>query len=454
MGKELARTVLVLAAVFAGLAVGWTAGRVHFAEYHTADLQGIQNAFKQVVGQLAPSVVSIRASRRTQDASGPPGFRMPFENAGSGVIIDHDGHVLTNEHVIHRVRRLEVVLHDGRVLPAEVAGTDPRSDLAVLHVEADDLQPASLGGFDQVRRGHWALAMGNALGLATDGQASFSYGVVSAIGRALPGLGQGQDRYYGNLIQSTAQIHQGNSGGPLLDIRGRVIGINTAMGVTVEQGLSVGFAIPLDPRTLAIIEKLTAGEAVEYGYVGVQVPVSGLADRDEPGALISEVLEGEPAHQAGIRAQDLVLTYDGRAVRDEDHLVRLVGATEVGRVVPITVCRQGRRIGLELQVGRRPAPLGRVLAAVRWRGLVLEDLSADHRERLELPESTAGVLIIAVRPDSPADKAGLKADQVIQYVGPHRIAELGDFVDFAERWRGQMPLGVLGAEALVLMAEE
>jgi serine protease Do len=359
--------------------------------------------------------------------------------------------VLTNEHVVHRLRQVDVVLADGQVCPAEMVGADPRSDLAVLRIQADDLQPAELGGVDQVRRGHWTLAMGNALGLATDGQASFSYGVVSAIGRVLPQLGRAQDRYYGNLIQSTVQIHQGNSGGPLFDMNGRVIGVNTAIGIATDLGISVGFSIPLDRRAMTIIEKLIAGEPVDYGYLGAQVPMDGLADRDEEGALISDVVPGEPADEAGIQPQDVVLIFDGQPVRDEDHLIRLVGATEVGRVVPVTLRRNGRQMTVELKVGRRPAPLIGAQARMHWRGTVLADLTPERCDRLGLPSSTEGVLILEVRGDSPADAAGLQADQVIQRIGPHEIRSLLDFADFAERWSDPMPIGVLGRDEPVLV---
>lgn len=454
MVRQIARTVLLVLAVFAAVTVGWTASRVHLIDHHVADLQGIQNAFEQIAERVGPSVVSIRATRRDEDIDTPPGFRLPFEHAGSGVILDAQGHVLTNEHVVHRVHQVEVVLADGRVCPAELVGADPRSDLAVLQIEADGLQPAELGGFEQVRRGHWALAMGNALGLATDGQASFSHGVVSAIGRVLPQLGRAQDRYYGNLIQSTVEIHQGNSGGPLFDINGRVIGVNTAIGIATDLGIGVGFSIPLDRRAMSIIEKLIAGEPVDYGYMGVQVPVNGLADRDEAGALISDVVPGEPADEAGIQPQDLILTFDGQPIRDEDHLIRLVGATDVGRVVPVTLRRDGRQVTVELKVGQRPAPRIGAQARMRWRGTMLGDLTPEHCDRLDLPGSAEGVLILEVREESPADAAGLQPDQIIHRIGPHEIRSLLDFADFAERWRGPMPIGVLGRDEPLLVPSD
>jgi serine protease Do len=394
-----------------------------------ADLEALQAAFAELAGTMRPSVVAIRADRRvrtTPEATRPSGGGVRNErlvpSVGSGVIIHEDGMILTNEHVVHGAEKTVVVLYDGSSHEATAVHADPRSDLAVIHIDVKGLQAARLGDLSRVRQGHWAFAMGNPFGLGADGGMVMTQGIVSAVGRKLQ-LDPTDSRYYGNLIQTSAAINPGNSGGPLVNIDGEIIGITTAISTRTGANEGVGFAVPMEGRTKAIIEKLLAGEPVEYGFIGVTVKTPPQFAAHAPsgtavyGAMIERIEPGSPAERATLADGDVVLEFDGVAVEDADHLVRLVGAAPVGRPVMLAYSRQGRRLVTQIVATARILPRGAGDGPVTWRGITLAEPTPALRRRFDVPDDAPGLLIVAVQPGSPADRAGIRPGRRILKIG-------------------------------------
>ncbi len=302
-------------------------------------LDAYSRAVVAVVEAVGPAVVSIVAGARP--AAPAPGRA----GAGSGVVFAPDGYVLTNSHVVHGATRLEVALTDGRTSTARLVGEDPATDLAVIRIDASGLPSAPLGDSSRLRVGQLVIAIGNPFGF----QSTVSAGVVSALGRSLRGQ---TGRLIENVIQTDVALNPGNSGGPLVDSRGRVVGINTAI-IALAQGIS--FAIPVDTARWVVAELLAWGR-VRRGYLGVaarQRPVERrLAYRHGvAGAGAVEVLSvepGAPAAQAGLAEGDLIVAVDGRPVTTVDDLHRALGGSAIGRPMTVTVLRGGERLEITL----------------------------------------------------------------------------------------------------------
>ena len=404
-----------------------------------ADLESLQAAFAQLAEKLRPSVVAIHADRRVRvpETQGMPddpvhrSVRVP--SIGSGVVIRADGMILTNEHVVRDADKVTVVLFDRSRHEAKAVYADPRADLAIVHIEAGGLTPARLGDLSRVRQGHWAFAMGNPFGLASDGNMVMSEGIVSAVRRKLD-IDPTNSRYYGNLIQTSAAINPGNSGGPLVNIYGEVIGITTAISTRTGANEGIGFAVPIEARTRAIIETLLRGETVEYGFLGVTVrmperPSGGAAGAAVGGATIESVEPGSPADRANFKPGDTILEFDGSRVEDPDHLVRLVGASPVGKQIVVVFDRDGRISRAPVTIGRRPVMEVAETDTLKWRGMKLSDPTLTVRRRFRLPPGAKGLVITEVEPKSAAERAGLKPGQRILKVGELDITtveRLGD----------------------------
>lgn len=294
-------------------------------------LDAYSHAVVSVVDAVGPSVVSIGASTdgRRGDAR------------GSGVVISSDGHVLTNSHVVHGAGAITVSLTDGRRFPASVLGDDPATDLALVRVDAPALPTAHLGRSAGLRVGQLVIAIGNPFGF----QSTVSAGVVSALGRSLRSV---SGRLIDDIIQTDVALNPGNSGGPLVDSRGRVVGINTAI-FAMAQGIS--FAVPIDTATWVIPELLTRGRVVRayLGFGGQPRPVDRRLARalGLPGERAVEVISvesGAPAEAAGVRIGDLIVAIDGRPVETVDDLHRVLGPAAIGRALTIALARDGRRV--------------------------------------------------------------------------------------------------------------
>ena len=438
-----------------------------------ADLQAIQNAFEALAKRAAPSVVTIRSVRRVGGASslstrrptplhrGLPERRV--SGAGSGVIVRSDGVILTNEHVVHEAEHVIVHVHDGRAFSSEIVQSDPRSDLAILKIEATGLRAADLGDVADLRQGHFVFAMGNPFGVASEvGRASMSWGLVSALGRPLPMLGAAEDRYYGNLIETTAAINPGNSGGPLFDIRGRVVGITTAISTRTGRSEGVGFAVPISRRTRQIIETLIKGERVEYGLLGVFVRTpsqdelarAGVPDRR--GALINAVETGSPAHKAQLRPGDFIVKFDGNEVLDSDHLVRMAGSRPPGQTVQIAYYRNRKAHTVAVTLDYRPRRNGDGEARVQWRGLTVVPIKPNATRPAAPPNEDAtprdGLTITDVRANSPAGRAGMQPGTTLRRIAEESVTTPSEFRRAIDRLRGQpVRVTVDGGKQFTLM---
>ncbi len=420
-------------------------------------LPRLQDAFEALVEKVGPAVVAIQTDRRPSPGERPAGSPLAWVTSGSGVVIRSDGMILTSQHVIEGALAIHVTLHDGRSCRARRVAADPRSDLAIVQIAERDLAIAELGDVRGVRRGHLVLALGNPLGLAGDGQAAVSLGIVSAIGRPLPGtVGQDEDRYYGDMIQTSAPVNPGHSGGPLVDIRGRVVGVLTAVSTSGESG-GIAFAVPIGARTRRIIDRLLTGQSVDYGYLGVEVVnlteaqmrAAGLPSGR--GVLVDSVIPGEPASVAGLQGGDILLAVDRRSVASADDFISMVGALEPGRTADVEYLRGDRRTVVPVTVERRPASptVDSSPGAITFRGAVLESVSPAMREANHLPPSA--LLVVLVTSGTPADRAGLTPGDIIVRVDGRPLS--ADTIPSLPAQAEDCLMGLASGQSLLIKAE-
>ena len=458
---------LGLAAAIVAIANG--AGAVENAET-------LEQAFIRVAERVGPAVVSISAEQTERVgihrgyAFGPYGhgggdpfdeFFREFFGAvprqrefrriglGSGVIINPDGFILTNEHVVADADRITVTLPDGREFSGVVKGTDPRSDLAVIKIEGEQLPAAPLGDSGQVAVGQWTVAIGNPFGFAVHSpEPTVTVGVVSALHRSLPPTSR-RDRYYQDLIQTDAAINPGNSGGPLANIRGEVIGINVAIFTTSGGSQGIGFAIPINAAK-RILDDLIAGRQVLYGWLGVQIQdineslAAYFRLPDQHGVAVVSIVRGSPADQGGLRPGDIIRTFEGQPVKDARTLVQKVSYAAIGERITLGVLREQRELTVTVAIGRRPdeavvaaadVSLSPQPEAVEWRGMVIGPLTEELGRRLGLAVAV-GVVVLNVQPGSAADAAGLAAGDVINEINRQPVRDLETFVTATRRLRG------------------
>jgi S1-C subfamily serine protease len=342
---------------------------------------------------------------------------------GTGFIIDRDGYILTNDHVVDEAEQLWITTDDRHVYPAVIVGSDPRSDLAVLKIPGKNLPVVHFGDGTAVRRGQWSIAVGNPFGLSGQGGMCVSVGVVSAINRSLPKLSDTENRLYTNLIQTTAQINPGNSGGPLFDLHGQVIGINTAVVMPQKSVNGIGFAMPIDRRLLHVVDQLKAGNEVVYGYLGVIVGnptdrdrrLAGLAQ--DIGARVDTIEPDSPAVGGKICENDLIVAIDGQCVSDSDAFVRIIGTSSVTAPVSVSIVRNGKPLTTTITLRKRQMPAVAVTRdnqRLRWGGMLLGSLPADRREH--------GLVVLNIDSTSPFSKMGLHEGSVITSVAGEPIS--------------------------------
>ena len=403
----------------------------------------LEQRFEEVSRKVAPSVVAISATDAKLEAADealrsdhitPQKLAAILEpvdrTVGTGFVVDADGYIATNDHVVATAEQIWVTTDDHKVYPAVVVGSDPREDIAVLKIPASHLPVAHLADAE-VRRGQWSLALGNPYGLATGGDMNVSVGVISAIGRSLPKLSTKEDRLYTNLIQTTAQINPGNSGGPLFDVRGEVIGINTADILPQKVTNGIGFAIPITPHVRQVIEDLKRGREVAYGWLGVRVTSPTPFERreagvaDDGGARVESVERNSPA-LSKLQPGDVVMKFNGQAVRDSDHFVRLVGEAPIDQNVAATLYRKGKPLLVSLKTGRRDfaqAGITRDSQRFRWRGMLLGPIPR-HWDFGTAERPASGLMVLAIDPESPMVKTGIGQGAVITTVAGKTVADV------------------------------
>lgn len=422
-----------------------------------ADLAALERAFQQVVERVSPSVVGIRARRRqvvaAEERAGQRVVGTVDElvvTNGSGTIIRADGLVLTNEHVVRNSEDIEVILFDGQARRATVRGADARSDLAVLKLDTEGLPAAQMCDWGSVARGQWSLALGNPYGLCRDGKLSVSVGVVSNINRRLPGLGEADDRLYPDMLQTTAAIYPGNSGGPLFNIRGELLAVVTAVHTRTADDEGLGFAIPLNPAKRRVIEHLLEGKPVQYGYLGVSVRNLELDEArryslDPDGGVVVEQLEPKaPAAAAGVQVGDILTHYEGQLVQAPMHLADLVGQTPAGQKVELKILRDGRPHRLHAVIDVRDT--GRVSwlrgEAVVWRGMRLAEITAEAKRQLKKDLDGPGVVVVDVLEGSAADRAHIRIGDVIEQIQDTQVGAVPAFLQAARGREGAVRLAV------------
>ncbi|HEO72202.1 MAG TPA: PDZ domain-containing protein, partial [Candidatus Hydrogenedentes bacterium] len=407
-------------------------------------LQDLEQAFIRLHEEVRPCVVNID-TKGSVEISGPkmhqfedlfryfglptpdgeaPNMRrhqIPRQGTGSGFIVDAEGHIVTNNHVVEGADTIVVRLWNGREHDAEIIGQDPDTDVAVIKIDADeDLPVAKLGQSKTLRVGQFAIALGSPRGF----EGSLSFGHISALGRelSLPGM------RFQNFIQTDAAINLGNSGGPLCNIDGEVVGINVAI---VYGANSIGFAIPIDNATEILPELISKGK-VTRGYLGVSISdattfAEGLGLPDEQGAFVKQVQADTPAERAGIEPYDVIRKVDGDAVADASSLIRLISAKSPGSTVNVEIWRNGEVIEKHVTLAEWAGSVEEAKRGKELLGFRVQTLSADLLERMDLPPDTKGALVIEVTPGSAADEAGLVQGDVITEVAQKPVTSRDEF---------------------------
>ena len=364
---------------------------------------------------------------------------------GSGVIIDKEGYILTNEHVVGSADKITVTLPDGREFKGQLTGSDVHSDLAVVKIEPrGDLPVARLGDSDNVQIGHWAIAIGNPFAYAVKNpEPTVTVGVVSALRRSLPRTDK-RAREYSDLIQTDAAINPGNSGGPLVNIHGEVIGINVAIFTLSGGSEGIGFAVPANTAK-RIMEDLKQGREVLYGWLGViiQDVDSDLAEYfgldSKFGVLISRILENSPAERAGLLPGDIIASFDNEKVRNTRDLIRVVLKKNIGEKAKLGIIRKRKIHTFEVEIGQRPdgrTALAQKKEKVRtgsadskfWRGLEVSEITPEIASRFKL-SAGVGVIVADVKAGSPAEASGMRSGDVIYEINRMRIKSLKDYKD-------------------------
>jgi len=449
----------VLAAVFTiiGLVVGLTissAFTLHQNSYaedakiskEALDVLSKTNqAMSEVVAAVKPSVVNIssvktvKAAERQAPFLNDPFFKRFFgdefrnydkprehkrSGLGSGVIVDKSGYILTNNHVIRGADEIKVTLSDKREFKGTVIGTDQRTDLAVIKIDSDNLPVLQLGDSDSLKIGETVLAIGNPFGLSQ----TVTTGIVSATGRANVGIAD-----YEDFIQTDAAINPGNSGGALVNIRGELIGINTAIFSTSGGYQGIGFAIP---STMAkdVMESLIKKGKVVRGWLGLSIQpltndlVKQFNLSNDTGALVGDVIEDGPAEKAGIQRGDVIIEFNGRKVKDVTHLRNMVADSDPGKETTVKISRDGKIKTVEVNIAEMPSEIQvqSQLFENQFRGISVQSLTPQLKDSLNIPKRITGVVITDMDDDSPAEGTLMKND-VIMEINRKRISGIKDY---------------------------
>ncbi len=442
--KTLAVCTLASAVLIAGSLVlpGHSAENV--VSSSTLAAHGMNTGFADLIEQVEPSVVTIEVNKlmrpRLSGFNGDPraeefmerffGFEgqtpsqpRQAQGVGSGFIIDGDGYIVTNNHVIADADSVSVRLSDGRQFSADVVGTDEKTDLALLKIDADDLAVSTLGDSDTTRVGDWVIAIGNPFGLG----GTATVGIVSARGRDI------RSGPYDDYMQIDAPINRGNSGGPVFNTAGEVVGVNTAIFSPNGGSVGIGFAIPAN-QVRSIVDELRSKGSIDRGWLGVQLQdlnedlADSLGLESQRGALVADVVQDSPAKRAGIEIGDVILGYEGQEIKNAKELAKFVGGSDSGDRVSIRLWRNSELIDLDVELGD---PETSMAATGNERqlddlGLTLAPLTDELRRQLNVDPEVSGAVVVKVNPDGKAAEQGLRRGDILMQADRKAIESPGD----------------------------
>ena len=447
-------TKYIVVMVMVGLMLG--SGFPMATASKNAPVQMVPQNFSALADTVSPAVVHIRVEK-TVKGGGPafhqfgqnpfgvpeqfkdffgrnfgkqrqPEFKQPGQ--GSGFIIDKSGYIVTNNHVVEGAEKIKVILKDDSEYNAEIVGSDPVTDIALIKVDAKgNLPSVPMGSSDNLKVGEWVAAIGSPFGL----EHTVTAGIVSAKGRV---IGSGP---YDDFIQTDASINPGNSGGPLINMRGEIVGINTMI---IAGGSGIGFAIPIDLAKDVVAQLKTSGE-VTRGWLGVTIQdLKGeLAEyygvKDKSGVLVASVVPGDPADQAGIQPKDIITEVDGKKVTTSRDLTNLAAKLGVGDTSKVTIWRDGHQKTLDVKVGKRPLAMAAASDHPQKEkegeyGFEVTELTPQIAQRYKIEETT-GVIVVGVEPNSKAQEAGIQQGDLIIEVNRENVASMKDFKNLIDQ---------------------
>ncbi|MCX5693431.1 MAG: Do family serine endopeptidase [Candidatus Omnitrophica bacterium] len=443
----------------------------------------LQNAFVKVSKDVGQAVVSISTehTERYQTRYYPfAQFEDQFFNdffvegpqrefkrmgLGSGFIINKEGYIITNEHVIRGADKITVTLPDAREFEASLTGSDTYSDLAVIKIEPKGELPfAKLGDSDNVQIGNWAIAIGNPFAFAVKNpEPTVTVGVISALHRSLP-MTDKRTREYSDLIQTDAAINPGNSGGPLVDIYGEVIGINVAIFTLSGGSEGIGFAIPINAAKKAVND-LIQGKKVLYGWLGVIIQdvdaalASYFGLSDKSGVLVSRIVEASPAEKAGLKAGDIIISLDDEKIKNTESLIRALLKKNVGEQAKLGVIRDLKLYSAVVEIGARPEDKAVVMQKKTkpqtaqkvinsWRGMEVSDITAEIVQRFKISAEN-GVIVVSVQPGSQVERSGIRPGDVIYEINRMTVKDMRDYLAAVDKTSGDALMGTYRGYVIV-----
>jgi serine protease Do len=408
------------------------------------------SAFSDVVRMVSPTVVNISSTKiMDEDVSPFSHFFDPFDeffkpfrrkwkerSLGSGVIVSSDGYIITNYHVVEKADEIMVMLYDNRNFKGRIVGRDPKTDVAIIKISAEDLPAVKWGDSDKLQVGEFVLAFGNPYGFSH----TVTMGIVSAVGRANMGIAE-----YEDFIQTDAAINPGNSGGPLVNIKGELVGINTAIYTRTGGYQGIGFAVPSNMVENVMKQIISKGK-VTRGWLGITVQsvtpelAREFGLKENNGAIVSDVYKGSPAEKSGIKRGDVITYIGGKKITQAESLRTIIAQTKAGEKIELKIIRSRKPISVTVTIEEYPEDLSKVSSSEletkkrdTLAGLSVIELTNEIAKQLGLSRGEKGVVIVRVEPYSAADEAGLKRGDVIQEINQRKVTGIRDFNNITSR---------------------